>query len=185
MDHWRITVLGDHHCGKTALIDQTDRITSRQVFDPTLEEHCRKQIEVDKRMSFIELIDAMCEEEYASLRDQWIREGQAAILVYSVTSRASFERVDALRQDIIRVKPEKPVFVLVGTKCDLVPQREVSHDEGAQLARTFGCEFMETSAKTGENVHLLFSNVVRALRAADAAASQGTRKRRIDMCTII
>ncbi|KAG6866815.1 hypothetical protein C0991_008751 [Blastosporella zonata] len=63
-----------------------------------------------------------------------------------------------------RVKRGDPIFMLVGNKCDKAYEREVSKDEGAALARQFGCEFIETSAKTAQNVERLFTNLVRALR---------------------
>jgi GTPase KRas protein len=63
-----------------------------------------------------------------------------------------------------RVKRENPTFMLVGNKCDKTYEREVSPEEGQQLARQFGCEFFETSAKTAQNVERLFMNLVRALR---------------------
>jgi GTPase KRas protein len=56
--------------------------------------------------------------------------------------------------------------MLVGNKSDNAFDREVSKDEGAALARRFGCEFIETSAKTAQNVERVFTNLVRALRHA-------------------
>lgn len=91
-------------------------------------------------------------------------EGQGFILVYSIASRATFERLEVFRQAMLKVKRTKPVFMLVGNKCDKQYEREVSREEGAQLARTFGCEFLETSAKTAHNVERLFTNLVRLLR---------------------
>jgi len=65
---------------------------------------------------------------------------------------------------MLRVKRTEPVFMLVGNKCDKTYEREVSREEGAALARKFGCEFLETSAKTAQNVERLFTNLVRTLR---------------------
>ena len=65
---------------------------------------------------------------------------------------------------MVKVKRQKPVFMLVGNKCDKQFEREVSREEGAALARSFGCEFLETSAKTSLNVEKLFTNLVRLLR---------------------
>ncbi|KAI0768529.1 P-loop containing nucleoside triphosphate hydrolase protein [Trametes elegans] len=93
------------------------------------------------------------------------REGQGFILVYSIASRATFERLDVFRQAMLKVKRQKPVFMLVGNKCDKQFEREVSREEGAALARQFGCEFLETSAKTAHNVERLFMNLVRLLRS--------------------
>ena len=92
------------------------------------------------------------------------REGQGFILVYSIASRSTFERLEVFRQLMLRVKRNRPIFVLVGNKCDKTYEREVSREEGAALARSFGCEFLETSAKTSHNVERLFTNLVRALR---------------------
>ncbi len=69
---------------------------------------------------------------------------------------------------MLKVKRQKPVFMLVGNKCDKQYEREVSRDEGAALARSFGCDFLETSAKTAHNVERLFMNLVRELRNTKA-----------------
>jgi GTPase KRas protein len=115
-------------------------------------------------MCFVEVIDTAGQEEYATLRDHWVREGQGFILVYSIASRSTFDRLEVFRQSMMRVKRQKPIFMLVGNKNDKTYEREVSREEGAALARNFGCEFIETSAKTADNVQLLFMNLVRALR---------------------
>ncbi|KAL5525450.1 hypothetical protein ACEPAF_9326 [Sanghuangporus sanghuang] len=136
----------------------------RYTYDPTIEDAYRKQLVVDNRMCFVEVIDTAGQEEYCTLRDQWVREGQGFILVYSIASRATFERLEVFRQLMLRVKGNRPIFVLVGNKCDKTYEREVSRKEGAALARSFGCDFLETSAKTSHNVDRLFTNLVRALR---------------------
>ena len=62
---------------------------------------------------------------------------------------------------MLKVKRQKPVFMLVGNKCDKSYEREVSREEGAQMARTFGCEFMETSAKANDGVEEAFFTLAR------------------------
>ncbi|KAI9066656.1 ras protein [Trametes coccinea BRFM310] len=163
MDSWRVAVLGDGGVGKTALAVQFT--LNCFTYDPTIEDAYRKQLVVDNRMCFVEVIDTAGQEEYATLRDQWVREGQGFILVYSITSRNSFERLDVFRQAMLKVKRQKPVFMLVGNKFDKHSDREVSKEEGMARARQFGCEFLETSAKTAYNVERLFMNLVRLLRA--------------------
>ncbi|CAL1696461.1 unnamed protein product [Somion occarium] len=158
MDSWRVAVLGDGGVGKTALAVQF-------TLNCFVEDAYRKQLLVDNRMCFVEVIDTAGQEEYATLRDQWVREGQGFILVYSIASRATFERLEVFRQAMLKVKRNNPVvFLLVGNKCDKQYEREVTREEGLQLARTFGCEFLETSAKTAHNVERLFTTLVRLLR---------------------
>ncbi|KDQ54743.1 hypothetical protein JAAARDRAFT_37842 [Jaapia argillacea MUCL 33604] len=173
MDSWRVAVLGDGGVGKTALAVQFTLNCFVGTYDPTIEDAYRKQLVVDNKMCFVEVIDTAGQEEYATLRDQWVREGQGFILVYSIASRSTFDRLDVFRQSMLRVKRQKPVFMLVGNKCDKTYEREVSREEGIALARSFGCEFLETSAKTAVNVERLFTTLVRALRAT-RQQEQGT-----------
>ncbi|TRM60101.1 ras protein [Schizophyllum amplum] len=163
MDNWRVAVLGDGGVGKTALAVQFT--LNCFTYDPTIEDAYRKQLVVDNKMCFVEVIDTAGQEEYATLRDQWVREGQGFILVYSIASRSTFDRLEVFRQSMRRVKRGDPIFMLVGNKCDKTYEREVSKEEGQLLARQFGCEFIETSAKTAQNVERLFTTLVRALRA--------------------
>ncbi|KAJ7042572.1 ras protein [Mycena alexandri] len=156
MDTWRIAVLGDGGVGKTALAVQT--------YDPTLEDGYRKQLILDDRMCMVEVIDTAGQDEYATLRDQWIQEGEGFILVYSIRSRSTFDRLQIFRQAVRRIKRGEPTLLLVGNQCDMVADREVSREEGEALARQFGCEFIETSAKTAQNVDRVFSTILRALR---------------------
>jgi len=166
MEHWRVAILGDGGVGKTALAVQFTLNCYVETYDPTIEEAYRKQFMVDNQMCFIEVIDTTGQEEYATLRDQWVREGQGFILLYSVTSRPTFERLGVFHQHIRRVKREDPVFILVGNNCDKHYEREVSKEEGYALARRFGCEFFEASAGTAQNVERVFVNLVRLLRQA-------------------
>ncbi|KAG2754492.1 ras protein [Suillus brevipes Sb2] len=178
MDSWRVAVLGDGGVGKTALAVQFT--LNCFTYDPTIEDAYRKQLIVDNKMCFVEVIDTAGQEEYATLRDQWVREGQGFILVYSIASRSTFERLDVFRQSMLKVKRQKPIFMLVGNKCDKTYEREVSREEGIALARTFGCEFMETSARTAYNVELLFTNLVRALRQTKRLESGGSGGKQSD-----
>ncbi|KAG2354424.1 small GTPase superfamily [Suillus spraguei] len=165
MDRWRVCVLGDGGVGKTTLALQFTM--NYFTYDPTIEDSYRRQLIVDNKMCLLDIIDTAGQEEYAVLRDQWVRDGQGFILVYSVTSRATFQRLEGFRRSMFKSSRCKPIFMLVGNQCDKSYEREVSHQEGIALAQMFGCEFMETSARTAYNVELLFTNVVRALRQTE------------------
>jgi len=163
MDSWRVTLLGDGGVGKTALALQFTMSRFMESYDPTLEDVYMKQLAVDERLCRVEVIDTAGQQEYSALQDQWVREGQGFILVYSVTSRSSFSRLEDFHQTMLRIKRSTPVFIVVGNKSDQ-PSREVSQEEGLRLAQKFGCQFMETSAKTSMNVEKLFTYLVRSLR---------------------
>ena len=82
-----------------------------------------------------------------------MKNGQGFILVYSITSQATFNDLLELKDQIMRVKDTSEVpMVLVGNKVDLEDERVVSKDQGQSLARQFNCTFMEASAKLKVNV---------------------------------
>ena len=116
------------------------------------------------------------------MRPTFSSEGQGFILVYSIASRTTFSRLEIFRQSMRRVKRGDPIFMLVGNKCDKTYEREVSKEEGAALAHQFGCEFFETSAKTGQNVDRLFMSLIHSLRQAHSikpvASAPAKRERR-------
>lgn len=137
----------------------------------------------------LEVLDTAGQEEYTALRDQWIRDGEGFVLVYSISSRSSFSRIKRFHHQIYRVKestssspsyPGSPIaaaggqinvpIMLVGNKSDRVTEREVSTQEGHALARELGCEFVEASAKNCINVEKAFFDVVRIIRRQNAAS---------------
>lgn len=94
-----------------------------------------------------------------------MQSGDAYLLLYSITDRASFLRASELRIILRRCRPaEHTPIILVGNKCDLVRRREVSSNEGRACAAVFDCKFIETSAAMQHNVWDTFHGIVRQLR---------------------
>lgn len=93
------------------------------------------------------------QEQFTAMRDLYMKNGQGFVLVYSITAQSTFNDLQDLREQILRVKDTDDVpMVLVGNKCDLEDERVVGKDQGVNLARQFNCVFMETSAKAKINV---------------------------------
>lgn len=172
-----------------------------ETYDPTIEDSYRKQVVVDGQACMLEVLDTAGQEEYTALRNQWIRDAEGFVIVYSIYSRSSFARCGRFYDQIRRVK-ERPPFpyselstALQGIENDCSPivlvghdyiedeeaesrgtwGREVSWKEGNALARELGCEYVEACAKTCMNVEKAFYDVVRELRKQRAAASNRPR----------
>jgi GTPase KRas len=61
------------------------------------------------------------------MRDQYMRTGQGFVMVYSITSRSSFDEINSFREQILRVKDKDYVpILLAGNKCDLERERYFS-----------------------------------------------------------
>jgi GTPase KRas protein len=87
----------------------------------------RKQCIVDDEVALLDVLDTAGQEEYSAMREQYMRTGEGFLLVYSITSRESFEEIRTFQQQILRVK-DKDVFpmVVVGNKLDLAHERKVA-----------------------------------------------------------
>lgn len=111
------------------------------------------------------------------MREQYMRNGEGFLLVYSITSRMSFEEIETFHQQICRVK-DRDYFpmVLIANKCDLEADRQVSSQEGKDLAKKYGCQFIETSAKHRINVDEAFYEVVRDIRRYNKEQDRNSKR---------
>ncbi|KAG8208440.1 hypothetical protein GTR04_4192 [Trichophyton interdigitale] len=162
---YKLVVVGGGGVGKSCLTIQLIQSHFVDEYDPTIEDSYRKQCVIDDEVALLDVLDTAGQEEYSAMREQYMRTGEGFLLVYSITSRQSFEEIITFQQQILRVK-DKDYFpiILVGNKCDLEKEREVSQEDGEKLARSFGCKFIETSAKSRINVDNAFYDIVREIR---------------------
>ncbi|EGC36385.1 hypothetical protein DICPUDRAFT_47179 [Dictyostelium purpureum] len=164
-NEYKLVVMGGGGVGKSALTIQFIQNHFIEEYDPTIEDSYRRQCQVDDDTCLLDILDTAGQDDYSAMRDQYMRTGQGFLCVYDVTSRTSFEEINVVREQIIRVKDnDKVPIVLVGNKCDLENLREVTHGEGEELAKSFGCPFLETSAKKRLNVDECFFEVVREIK---------------------
>lgn len=162
---YKLVVVGGGGVGKSCLTIQLIQSHFVDEYDPTIEDSYRKQCVIDDEVALLDVLDTAGQEEYSAMREQYMRTGEGFLLVYSITDRQSFEEIMTFQQQILRVK-DKDYFpmIVVGNKCDLEGERQVSTQEGQNLSQQFGCEFIETSAKSRINVDNAFYGIVRKIR---------------------
>lgn len=166
MRELKVVVLGPGGVGKSALTVQFISGKFVERYDPTVEDFYRKEIEVDGDPAILEILDTAGTEQFASMRDLYIKNGQGFIIVFSLTSRQSFQDVKLIREQILRVKGYDYAvpIVLAANKCDLDDlQREVTTEEGSNLAREWNIPYVETSAKSSLLVNSLFTEIVKEM----------------------
>ncbi|KNC98585.1 Ras-like protein [Spizellomyces punctatus DAOM BR117] len=191
---YKLVVVGGGGVGKSALTIQFIQSHFVDEYDPTIEDSYRKQCVVDEEVALLDVLDTAGQEEYSAMREQYMRTGEGFLCVYSITSRNSFEEISTFYQQILRVKDKDyyPI-IIVANKCDLESERVVSTQEGRDLARSFGCKFVETSAKQKINVDEAFYSLVREIRRFNrendargtSRNSPSGRKKKKNKCTIL
>ena len=172
---YKVVVLGSGGVGKSALTIRFVTDNFLDDYDPTIEDSYRKQINVDDECARLDILDTAGQEEYSSMQDQWIRDGKGFLLVYAINQRSSFEEINMIRDKILRSKDTDNVpIVLVGNKCDLADERQVTQDEAKELANSWKCQFIEASAREKINSDEIFLQVVREIRTSERP--KGDRK---------
>ncbi len=159
---FKLIVLGDPSVGKTTLINRfvTNKFYSE--YKPTLgisitnQEYYLQGFE-DNILNFM-IWDLAGQKFFQRVRKAYYRGANAAFVGYDVTNRKTFESVGGWVKDIRGVLPDVPV-ILLGNKIDLKESRVVSTEEGSALATDLRCSFMESSAKSGENVRDVFNMI--------------------------
>lgn len=158
---YRIVVFGSGAVGKSALTVQFVQGVFVSDYDPTIEESYHKSIQMDQRQVVFDILDTA---GVLAMRDYYILNGQGFLLVYSVLSPASLSELFGTKAQIELVKDSSKVpMVLVGNKIDLEDKRAVSTKEGEDTAMSFGCPFVECSAKTKIGVEKAFIDLVREI----------------------
>lgn len=182
MREFKVVVLGSGGVGKSALTVQFVSGNFMEKYDPTIEDFYRKEIEVDSTPCVLEILDTAGTEQFASMRDLYIKNGQGFVVTYSLTNHQTFQDIKTMKDQITRVKGmDKVPILLVANKLDLEYQREVSAAEGMALAQIWGCNFIETSAKNRHNVNEVFAEIVREMNLK----SNGKDRKIVCTCCLI
>jgi GTPase KRas len=134
--------------GKSALTIQLIQSHFVDEYDPTIEgmrcpanpadpDSYRKQCVIDDEVALLDVLDTAGQEEYSAMREQYMRTGEGFLLVYSITSRSSFEEISTFQQQILRVKDRDAYpIIVVANKADLEHERQVS-SQGRDLVVGF------------------------------------------------
>ncbi len=116
----------------------------------------------------LQIWDSAGQEKYKGLIPSYVRNSSIVFVVYDVSSKTSFNNVPSWINFIRSI--ENTTIILCGNKVDLTT-REVQSYEGQQFAQKEGLSFFEVSAKTGENVKLMFYTAVADLPTFAEGAS--------------
>uniref|UniRef100_H2U5K8 Ras-related protein Rap-1A n=17 Tax=Acanthomorphata TaxID=123368 RepID=H2U5K8_TAKRU len=110
MREYKLVVLGSGGVGKSALTVQFVQGIFVEKYDPTIEDSYRKQVEVDGQQCMLEILDTAGTEQFTAMRDLYMKNGQGFALVYSITAQSTFNDLQDLREQILRVKDTEDIF---------------------------------------------------------------------------
>ena len=160
-----LMLLGDSKVGKTSLILKLTKNTFDDLTLSTLgKESFIYQVNLHGNDLKMKIWDTAVQERFKSMSLNVIKSVDGLILVYSITSKSSFNNLEYWLNQLKDICDlSKKAMIIIGNKSDLQTSREVTYEEGEQFAKSRGCNFYETSAATGENIQEVFNDIFEQL----------------------
>ncbi|EAY01115.1 small GTP-binding protein, putative [Trichomonas vaginalis G3] len=166
---YRVSMVGDAAVGKTSLIASLMGNEVNGEYKETVGAafHSYSDTYEGKNVT-IQLWDTAGQERYRSLGQMYYRSTIAVILVYDITNSASFDNLSTWLQSFRDVTGPRSLAFVVANKTDLEPEDPSIFARGQQFAKDNGFLFFKTSAKTGENVKMMFNTILEVVAQTNA-----------------
>ncbi|KAJ5076724.1 hypothetical protein M0811_00041 [Anaeramoeba ignava] len=162
----KIVLLGETGVGKTTLALRFSEGENYNNPEPTIAVAFHsKTIEITGESVKLQLWDTAGQEMYRSLIPMYIRNAEAAVIVYDITNLDSFNKIETWIEDIVSFASRNVIICIVGNKFDLNDARNVQNDIAHNFALQNNYIFFETSARTGVGVDSLFIEIAKQLHS--------------------
>ena len=156
-----IMALGDVNVGKTSFIIRYTENTYEDFYLATVGiDFKTKEITIKDKQFKLLFYDTSGEERYKSIALNIIKNSNGIILMYDITKKSSFNAIPGWVKSIQETKGNNFPMILCGNKIDIEDNREVTQQEGEELANEYGIEFFEISNKEGTNVNEVGLSIV-------------------------
>ena len=156
---YKLSVIGDQGVGKTSMVQRFVHGIFQADYKATIGTFIsKKECTFDDLKTSVRFMiwDLGGQPQFERLWPDYITDSRAGIIVFDITNQGSFDQVRKWYEIITEVALPDIILILVGNKVDLKNTRVISIEEGKQLAKDLGIYYMETSAKTNENIEDLF-----------------------------
>ena len=151
----KVLLLGDSNVGKTSIIERLKTNTFKINQPATISlEHYNLMIKVNLFVLRMQIWDTAGQEKFDAITSNYYKSTEVIIFVYAVNLRSSFERIEEWAKQVENnnIKYEDQLRFLVGNKTDLESERQVTFEEGKDMANKIGCSnFIEISCRDKKN----------------------------------
>ena len=171
---FKILILGDSFVGKT---NMSKRFLKNEFDFGTKEtvgvEFGSKNFTMEKGdIVKAQIWDTAGQERYRSITKAYYRGAKGALLVYDITRKITFDNIDNWLIDLKTNGDKNMIIMIIGNKSDLEGQREVSREEAQTKAEQYNIAYLETSAKSGDNINKAFTALIEQVYKANTSSLQ-------------
>jgi Ras-related protein Rab-1A len=159
---YKVILVGNTGVGKTSLFrrymkdEYSEHITTSCGVDFET-----KTYKINDKVVKVQLWDTAGQERFKTITRQYYRGAMGVVVVYDITDRKSFQRLDWWINEVKQFTQNTNCFmILVGNKCDCKESRVVQTQEGIDFANKHNMSFLETSAKDRTNVDEAFRTLL-------------------------
>jgi len=154
---FKVLLVGNSDVGKSSLILRyVDQIWN-DVFVPTIGVDFKvKSLEIENKSIKLQIWDTAGQERFRNVISSYFKGAHGILLIFDITSRDSFKELENWLAEVEKNASTQILKILIGNKCDLEEEREISKDEGEAFAMRNGMQYIETSAKINTNVNEAF-----------------------------
>ena len=160
----KVVIIGEPCTGKTSLLRRftTDKFDEKYTVTLGVDFQI-KMVAIDNCLIKLQLWDTDGQEKYKMMTKAYYKNAKACIIMYDVTRRSTFEKVEIWLKQFQEVcDPSQTVIIIVGNKIDLINDRQTHYDEGNALALQYSVPFREISVKDNyDAVKELFTFIAR------------------------
>jgi Ras-related protein Rab-14 len=161
---FKYIIIGDMGVGKSCLMQRFTEQRFKQDLPHTIGvEFGTTIVDVNGESVKLQIWDTAGQERFRTVTRGYYRASAGALLVFDVTRRSTFAHVGSWLADARASTNPHTTMMLVGNKCDLEEQREVSFEEASKFAEENNLLFLECSAKNGDNVEQAFLQTTRKI----------------------
>jgi len=166
--NFKIVLLGEGCVGKTSITLRYCQNKFNDTHQTTIQaSFLRKRLPVGNQMVNLAIWDTAGQERFHALGPIYYRDADGALLVYDVSDRDSFLKVQMWVKELRKMLGTQVTLAIAGNKIDL--QRNVPLDEAEAYAKSVGAVHFSTSAKLNQGIDDLFNDVAKRMLTAKAA----------------
>ena len=170
----KIVLIGESAVGKTSLISQfIDQVFQDDQQSTIGGTFSTKIIKCGNgKILKLEIWDTAGQERYRSVTKLFYKDANAALLVYDISNKYTFEELQNYWIDQVRDSaPKDIILAIVANKSDLIESEQVDEAMAREFAKDNGALFALTSAKTTAGVESLFLDIAKKYTGTDSAST--------------
>ncbi|CAG9311632.1 unnamed protein product [Blepharisma stoltei] len=155
---FKVIFIGDYGCGKSSiLIRYCDKIYHEYAYTAGRFDFKFHTVKMLGKTIKLQIWDYNVDRRFNTSLPTQLRPKDGIFLVFDITNRKSFNSVNGWYETAKSSISSNTPIVLVGNKCDLESERQVSYDEAKELADNLNIVYIETSAKRNNNIEAVFN----------------------------